>query len=95
MITETCIPLTLKIMAPRLPLNEAEHVAGMILVEVVLLCALTGYTIRLPGEPEDATEEQSVNRVLSPGTVSVNYCGIFPVTAGTASGFTRSQINIR
>ncbi len=96
MITELCLPLTLKIMGLGRPLFEAEQIAAVMLVWVVLLCAMTGYTISLPGIPGKETDDQSASRgILSHGTVPAIGCGIFPVSAGTAPGYTRSPLDTR
>ncbi|MDD4136869.1 MAG: hypothetical protein PHT99_03120 [Methanoregula sp.] len=52
MITERCIPLTMKIMGSGRPLYDAERLAAVILVRVFLLCAMKGYLITIPGLPE-------------------------------------------
>ena len=96
MITELCIPLTLKIMVLGWPLYEAERIAAIMIVWVVLLCAMMGYTISLPGIPRKETDDLSGSRgIHTHGTVPAIGCGIFPVTAGTAPGFTRSPPNTR
>jgi hypothetical protein len=96
MITELCIPLTLKIMGIGRPLLEAERIAAIMIVRVVLLCAMMGYTISLPGVPRKQTDDLSGSRgIRSHGTVPVIGCGIFPATAGTAPGFTRSSPDTR
>ena len=97
MITELCIPLTLKIVGLGRPLNEAERIAATMIVWVVLLCAMMGYTISLPGIiPRKETDDLSGSRgIHTHGTVPAIGCGIFPVTAGTAPGITRSPPNTR
>jgi hypothetical protein len=88
MITELCTHLTLKIIGLGRPLYEAERIAVVMIVWVVLLCAMMGYTIHLPGVPESEPDDLSGSRrIRSHGTVRVKGCGIFPAGAGTAAGF--------
>jgi hypothetical protein len=90
MITKLCIPLTLKIMGLGRPLYEAERIAMVMIVWVVLLCAMMGYTIHLPGVPGCDPDDLPGSRGSRPhGTARVNGCGIFPAGAGTAAGFSR------
>jgi hypothetical protein len=81
MLHDLCNPLTMKIMALGRPLYEAERIAAVIVVCVVLLCALMGYTVRLPGVPEDEPDDLSGSRGI-PGTGPASTCGIFPALAG-------------
>lgn len=87
MLAELCIPLTLKCMGFGRPLDEAERIAAIMIVRVVLLCALMGCTICLPGKPD---RQSSSYGIPLHGTGPVIGCGIFPGTAGTAPGHTRS-----
>jgi hypothetical protein len=92
MITELCIPLTLKIMGIGRPLLEAERIAAIMIVRVVLLCAMMGYTISLPGVHRKETDALSGSRSIhSHRIVPVIGCGIFPAVTGTSPGFTRSS----
>ena len=92
MLTKLCIPLTLKCMGLGRPLDEAERIAGIMIVRVVLLCALMGCTICLPGKPD--RQSRSYGIPLH-DTGPVIGCGIFPVPAGTAPGHTRSPPDTR
>jgi hypothetical protein len=47
MLQELCIALTMKIMGLGHSLYEAQCIAAVIVLQVVLLCALMGYTIRI------------------------------------------------
>jgi hypothetical protein len=96
MLTELCIPLTLKYMGLGHPLYEAERIAGVMVVWVVLLCAMMGYTISLPGISRKEMDDLSGSRgIHAHGTVPVIGCGIFPARAGTSPGFTRSPPDTR
>jgi hypothetical protein len=96
MITELCIPLTLKCMGLGRPLDEAERIAALMIVWVVLLCAMMGYTISLPGISRKETDDRSGSRgIHAHGTVPAIGCGIFPVITGTSPGFTRSPPDTR
>lgn len=95
MIHDQGIPETMTIMGPDHPLCEGERRASVIVVRVLLLCAIAGVRIRHHGS-RDGHEELSVTPVLLPQATGPEIdCGIIPVKAGTASGFTRLRTDIR
>lgn len=80
MLHELCIPLTMKAMAFGHPLYEAQCIAAIIVLQLVLLCTLVGYRIVPP-------EETGPDCEVFPGRDRVSLfriCGIFPAPAGTA-----------
>jgi len=87
MLADICIPLTLKIMGRGLPLYEAERIASVIVVWVVLLCTMMGVTIRLPDLEGEPGEGPGSCGSVTGGNAGVSGCGIFPVVPGTAVGF--------
>ena len=87
MLADICIPLTLKIMGIGRPLYEAERIASVIVVWVVLLCTMMGVTIRLPGSEGEPGEGPGSCGSVTCGNAGVSGCGIFPVGPGTAVGF--------
>ena len=86
MLKDPCSPLTMKLIGLGRPLNEAERIAAVMVVWVVLLCALMGYTVTTPGIPEREEEDDSSGScgILIIGTEPAGGCGILPVYAGTA-----------
>jgi hypothetical protein len=87
MITEPCIPLTMKNMGHGCPLSGAELIAKLMPVRVVLPCALMGNTNGLPDEPEAEPGDLPGSFAISlQDAVPVNGCGIFPEVPGTAVG---------
>ncbi|MDD4137076.1 MAG: hypothetical protein PHT99_04165 [Methanoregula sp.] len=91
MMTDLCIPLTMKVMGLGLPLSEAGRIAALTIIWVLLLCAMMGYTIRLPGVPEpDEPSGSAILRSRSAGHVIL--CGILPAIPGTAPGLPRSLL---
>jgi len=94
MIRNLCIPLTLKILGLGRPLHNAERLAAAMIVWVVLLCALMGFTLRLPAA-EDEPGNQSGSHALGRGIVPVTYCGIFPGIPGTGPGPSRSFLHMQ
>lgn len=95
MLYDLCNPLTIRIMGLGRPLHEAERIAAMIVVWVIMICAMTGCTISIAGVPEREPDRGSGSRSLSPvnGTGRVRICGIFPVFTGTATDNSRSFLH--
>jgi hypothetical protein len=86
MLTDICNPLTLKIMGLGRPLHEAERIASVLVIWVVLLCAIMGYTIRPPGSEGDPGNLPGSFGFVTHGNADVTGCGIFPAVPGTAVG---------
>lgn len=85
MYRELTHPLTMRIMALGRPPEEAERIAAVITVWVVLLCGLMGCPVSREKEPVVAGEEPSRPHCTpSPGSRIAGTCGIFPALAGTA-----------
>ena len=87
MLQEFCIPLTMRIIPPGHPLAAAQWIGAVILIQVVLLCTLAGYTVRLPGNgsgPEERMPWHSSHEVLSRRSFPANMRGLMPATAGIA-----------
>ena len=65
--------------------QRAERLAAAIVIRIVLLSALMGYTVAAMDEPQRGREETSGPRgPLTQGIVFTGICGILPATAGTA-----------
>lgn len=92
MPTDICISLTLKIMGLGRPLYEAERIASLLVLWVVLLCAMTGYTIRPSGPEDEPGDRPGSCGLVTRGEADVTGCGIFPVVPGTAVGIPRIQV---
>lgn len=89
MFHDLCIPLAMKLMAPGFSLYEAECLATIIVLQLVLLFALSG--IRISG----AECDDGICVMLPfPGCsrIARNRCGIFPAHAGTAADLSRSLL---
>jgi hypothetical protein len=85
MICELNPSLTMKMMALGRPLHEAERIAAMVTVWVVLLCALTGYSFSIDGVPQPYRTlwPRPAGRP-APGTVPAGMRGILPAAPGTS-----------
>lgn len=83
MCCETCHALALRIMGLGYSLHDAERIAGLVILWVVLLCIVTGSAIPLPGmaakEPGDprACRVRGADRAECPAIFSN---GNFPKT---------------
>ncbi|MDD1689756.1 MAG: hypothetical protein LUQ66_03760 [Methanoregula sp.] len=86
MLADIHNPLTLKIMGLGQPLHEAERIASVLVIWVVLLCAMTGYTICPPGPEGDPGNLPGSFGFVTRGNADVTGCGIFPAVPGTAVG---------
>lgn len=85
MFRELINPLTLKILALGRPLHEAERIAAVITVWVILLSVMMGYTLTIDGVPQQARNEEARMYGIPIQSSSVaDICGIFPVATGTA-----------
>ena len=89
MVADICNLLTLKIMGLGWPLLEAERIAAVLIVWVVLLWAMMGYTIRFPGPEGEPGNLPGSRGSGTRGNADVTGCGIFPVAPGTAVGLPR------
>lgn len=80
MIHDLCISLAMRLRVPGRSLYEAECLAMILMLQLVLLFALAGFRIS-GAENDDGTEvlpRVPFNRVAG------NRCGILPARAGTA-----------
>jgi len=74
--------------------QKAERLAAVIVVWVVVLCAMMGYTISIAGVPEREPDNGSGSRGIPvPGTGPASGCGIFPAPAGTAGNNSRALLH--
>jgi hypothetical protein len=74
--------------------RKAERLAAVIVVWVVVLCAMMGYTISIAGVPEREPDNRSGPRGLPcRRTGRVNGCGILPAGAGNTVGSARSLLH--
>jgi hypothetical protein len=90
MLYELPNPLTMKIMAPGHSLHEAQCLAGVILIQVVLLLTVMGDRVVLPEgmcRPADLDIPPRDRRI---GFVCM--CGIFPARTGTEADFSRALL---
>jgi hypothetical protein len=86
MCCNACHALALRITGPGLPLQEAERIAGLVILWLVLLCAMTGCTVVLPGVPEE--EPAGVLRYPAP----IGSGTVFPGTPGAFAGFVLQRL---
>lgn len=91
MLHDFCNLLTLKIMALGRPLHEAEQIAAVIVIWVVMTGAMTGLTISIAGVPERDPDNGSGSVGFRPlhGTGPVSTCEISPAVAGAVAKTTR------
>jgi len=62
-----------------------ERLAAVIVLWVVLLCTMAGYTISVTGIPQQARDDEiRLLHTPSQGSVVAGICGILPAFAGTA-----------
>jgi hypothetical protein len=93
MLHELCNPVTMKLMALGRPLHEAERLAAVIVVWVVLLYAMMGYTLSIEGIPRQVRDRWSRPGWSSHESSSRRgMCGILPVVAGIAVGQGRTLL---
>lgn len=80
MLSELNTPLTLRMMALGRPLYEAERIATIVTVWVVLLCAMMGYPVSIDRVPLPFRIGRSCPVA---GTAVAGMRGIFPAASGT------------
>jgi len=90
MLYELPIHLTMKIMAPGHSLHEAQCLAGVILIQVVLLLTVMGYRVALPEGMCRPADPDIPHRDRRIGFVCM--CGIFPALTGTAADTRRALL---
>ena len=90
MLNEPSIPLTMKIMALGHPLHAAQCLAGVILIQVVLLCTVMGDRVVLSDVMCRPTDPDIPNHDRRAGVVC--RCGIFPARTGTAADTSRALL---
>ena len=74
--------------------QRAERLAAAIVIRIVLLSALMGYTVAAMDEPQRGRDDTSGPRgFLTQGIVFAGTCGILPVTAGTAGRKPRTLLH--
>jgi hypothetical protein len=94
MLRNLCTPLTMKIIGLGLPLHHAERVAAVMVIWVVVLCAMMGYTISIPGIPVPVPDEVSGSVVVGHhGIVPVSNCGNLPERTGITQDIVRSFLH--
>jgi hypothetical protein len=81
--------LTLKIMALGHSLRAARCLAGMILIQVVLLSTMLGYRVAEPA-PLSWPADPLPRRDSGPAVVRI--CGIFPAVTGTTADTSRALL---
>jgi hypothetical protein len=85
MLYELCITVTMRLVAVGHSLYEAQYLAALVVLQLVLLCTLLGYRIVRPDE--DRPGYRAVN---VPVYVVVGMRGLIPATAGTAGRASRT-----
>jgi hypothetical protein len=84
MLCELNTSLTLRMMALGRPLHEAERIATIVTVWVVLLCAMMGYSVTFDGVPQPFRAGWPCPAGMpAPGTAAAGMRGIFPAASGT------------
>jgi hypothetical protein len=81
MLHELCITVTMRLVALGHSLYEAQYLAALVVLQLVLLCTLLGYRVVLPEEIRPA-----YRAVMVPACSVMGIRGIFPAGAGTAGG---------
>lgn len=80
MLSDFCIPLTMKIMALDLSLYDAEYLAAIIVIECLVVYTIMGY--RFPeGEPEEDYGIPSAPAGIHTGSFEVAGSEAVPVDA--------------
>ena len=90
MLNELCIPMTMKVMALGHPLYEAQYLAAVAVLQIVLLWTLLGYRVVLPDE-EGWLECRAVS-LWAFGISSLDIRGILPVFTGIAGNNSRALL---
>jgi hypothetical protein len=73
--------------------QKAERLAAVIVVWVVLLYAMMGYTLIAEGIPQQVRDRGSRPGCISPeGRTSMGMCGILPAVTGIAVGQGRTLL---
>jgi hypothetical protein len=94
MLQELCTPLTMKVLGLGCPLCKAERIAAVMVVWVVLLCAMMGFTISAAGMPERELDNGSGSSGHPlHDTALVSICGNLPVRTGNMVGSARSLLH--
>ena len=84
MLCELKTSLTMRMMALGRPLHEAERIATIVTIRVVLLCAMMGYSVTIDGVPQPFRAGwPSPAGMPAPGTVPAGMRGILPAASGT------------
>ncbi len=79
MLHELCITVTMRLVALGHSLSEAQYLAALVVLQLVLLCTLLGYRVVLP---EDT--RLVYYAVIVPACSVMGICGLIPAAAGTA-----------
>ena len=87
-----CNPLTMKIMALGRPLHEAEQIAAVIVIWVVMIGAMTGLTISIAGVPERDPDNGSGYLLPLHGTGPASTGEISPAVNGAVVKTPRSLL---
>lgn len=91
MFHELCITMTMRLVALGHSLSEAQYLAVLIVLQLVLLCAQLGYRVVLPDEIRLAYRTVLVPQCWVP---SLGITGVIPVASGSAGGHTRTLLQI-
>jgi hypothetical protein len=84
----------MKLMALGRPLHEAERLAVVVVVWVVLLCAMMGYTLSIEGIPQQVRDRWSrPDPITHECSICMGMCGILPVVTGIAVGHARTLLH--
>jgi hypothetical protein len=92
MFHELCVPLTIKIMALGHSLYEAQRMAAVIVLQVVVLCMMMGYRVVLPDEMSRADCPVYLIAGRAGSVPCMGTCGIFPADTGTAADSNRALL---
>jgi hypothetical protein len=79
MLHELCITVTMRLVGLGHSLSEAQYLAALVVLQLVLLCTLLGYRVALPEEIRPL-----YCAVIVPVCFVVGIRGLNPVVTGTA-----------
>lgn len=88
MLHELCITVTMRLVALGHSLYEAQYLAGLIVLQLVLLCTLLGYRV-VPLDEVQPVVHTVARTCIAPLPGS---WGIFPAAAGNAGSDPRSLL---
>jgi hypothetical protein len=88
MLDELCIPVTMRLVALGHSLHEAQCLAALVVLQLVLLCTMLGYRVVLPDEVRSVYPAVFVPVCSVPGIR-----GVFPACAGNAGRCSRALLH--